>query len=184
MSDAPPLHVISYFALRMSLYADTHALGSFWAEVLGGVLYEDNGPEVPEVLVSTGEGSGPGLLFLPVPEGKTIKNRLHLDLQPQGRSRDEEVVRLLGLGAKLIEDFRKLDGTGWAVMIDIERMLSPTAPPRRPPAFRKLNAVAVIGARILLGPHAVQPRTACSRHIRAGRMSRGTHTGRQVYTCG
>ncbi|MEV0849977.1 VOC family protein [Streptomyces sp. NPDC049954] len=57
--------------------ADAYALGSFWAEVLGGVLSEDDGPEVPEVLVSAGEGSGPGLLFLPVPEGKTIKNRLH-----------------------------------------------------------------------------------------------------------
>jgi hypothetical protein len=100
--------------------ADAYALGSFWAEVLGGVLYEDDQPEVPEVLVSTGEGSGPGLLFLPVPEGKAIKNRLHLDLQPQDRSRDEEVERLLGLGAKLVEDFRKPDGTGWAVMSDIE----------------------------------------------------------------
>jgi len=100
--------------------ADARALGAFWAEVLGGVLYEDNEPAVPEVLVSIGEGSGPGLLFLPVPEGKTIKNRLHLDLQPQDRSRDEEVVRLLDPGAELIEDFREPDGTGWAVMADIE----------------------------------------------------------------
>lgn len=100
--------------------ADAYALGSFWAEVLGGVLHEDDRPEVPEVLVSTGEGSGPGLLFLAVPEGKKVKNRLHLDLQPQDRSRDEEVERLLGLGAKLVADFRKPDGTGWVVMIDIE----------------------------------------------------------------
>lgn len=42
------------------------------------------------------------------------------DEELDDRSRDEEVVRLLGLGAKLIEDFRKPDGTGWAVMIDIE----------------------------------------------------------------
>jgi hypothetical protein len=85
-----------------------------------GFFYEDNRPEVPEVLVDTGEGSGPGLLFLPVPEGKTIKNRLHLDLQPQDHSRDEEIERLLSLGAKLIEDLRRPDGRGWAVMIDIE----------------------------------------------------------------
>ncbi|CAJ62099.1 MULTISPECIES: VOC family protein [Frankia] len=100
--------------------ADAYALGSFWAEVLGGVLHQDDRPEVPEVLVSTGEGSGPGLLFLLVPEGKKVKNRLHLDLQPQDRSRDEEVERLLGLGAKVVADFRKPDGTGWVVMIDIE----------------------------------------------------------------
>ncbi|MCM3920817.1 hypothetical protein ND748_03880 [Frankia sp. AiPs1] len=70
--------------------------------------------------MNSGEGSGPGLLFLAVPEGKKLKNRLHLDLQPQDRARDEEVERLLGLGAKLVADFRKPDGTGWVVMIDIE----------------------------------------------------------------
>jgi len=47
--------------------ADAPGLGSFWAEVPGGVLYEENGPEIPEVLVRIGEGGGPGLLFLPVP---------------------------------------------------------------------------------------------------------------------
>jgi hypothetical protein len=100
--------------------ADACAVGSFWAEVLGGVLYKDDRPEVSEVLVSTGEGRGPGLLFLVVPEGKTVKNRLHLDLQPQDRSREEEVERLLGLGATLVADFRKPDGTGWVVLADIE----------------------------------------------------------------
>lgn len=100
--------------------ADPRALGAFWAEVLGGVLREDSGPAVPEILVSTEQGSGPGLLFLPVPEGKTSKNRLHLDLQPEDRTRDEEVERLLGVGAALVGDFREPDGTGWAVLTDIE----------------------------------------------------------------
>ena len=36
-----------------------------------------------------------------------MKNRMHLDLLPTGRSRDEEVERLLGIGATLVEDHRK-----------------------------------------------------------------------------
>ena len=39
----------------------------------------------------------PGLVFAPVPEAKTIKNRLHFDLVPDDR--DAEVDRLLALGA-------------------------------------------------------------------------------------
>ena len=39
----------------------------------------------------------PGLLFVPVPEPKTIKNRLHLDFRPDDL--DAEVERLLALGA-------------------------------------------------------------------------------------
>lgn len=49
-----------------------------------------------------------------------VKNRVHLDLQPTDRTRDEEVERLLGLGASLVSDFRNPDGTGWALMADPE----------------------------------------------------------------
>jgi predicted enzyme related to lactoylglutathione lyase len=63
---------------------------------------------------------GAGLLFVTVPEAKSGKNRLHLDLQPQDRSRDEEVTRLLALGAALVDDRREPDGTGWAVLADPE----------------------------------------------------------------
>ncbi|WP_425457014.1 VOC family protein [Amycolatopsis cihanbeyliensis] len=40
------------------------------------------------------------LTFAHVPEGKTIKNRLHLDVNPTDRERDDEIRRLLGLGAR------------------------------------------------------------------------------------
>jgi predicted enzyme related to lactoylglutathione lyase len=62
---------------------------------------------------------GPEILFIQVPEGKAGKNRLHLDLQPDIR-RDEEVERLLGLGAALVDDQRRPDGTGWVVLADPE----------------------------------------------------------------
>jgi predicted enzyme related to lactoylglutathione lyase len=55
-----------------------------------------------------------------VPEGKIAKNRMHLDLIPTTRSRDEEVERLLGIGATLVEDHRKPDGTGWVTLADPE----------------------------------------------------------------
>ncbi|BDM68964.1 glyoxalase [Streptomyces nigrescens] len=96
---------------------DAHRLATFWAEVLGGSLAEDDFPGDPEATVSTAAGA---LLFVAVPEAKAGKNRLHLDLQPQDRGRDEEVERLLALGATLVADHRRPDGTGWATMADIE----------------------------------------------------------------
>ncbi|GGU89247.1 glyoxalase [Streptomyces litmocidini] len=97
--------------------ADAYALATFWAKVLDSEPSDDDKPGDPEALV---ESPGANLLFIQVPEGKTVKNRVHLDLQPQDRSRDEEVERLLGLGATLIDDRRNADGTGWATMADPE----------------------------------------------------------------
>ncbi|MFC9488681.1 VOC family protein, partial [Streptomyces hydrogenans] len=84
--------------------ADAYALAGFWAEVLNGKVSDDDRPGDPEALV---ESEGAGLLFIRVPEPKTVKNRVHLDIQPQDRTRDEEVERLLALGATLVGDHRK-----------------------------------------------------------------------------
>ena len=59
------------------------------------------------------------LLFLKVPEAKTVKNRMHICLRPTDRSRDEEVDRILGLGATMFDDRRNGD-KGWAVLADPE----------------------------------------------------------------
>ncbi|MFF3848917.1 VOC family protein [Streptomyces sp. NPDC002328] len=95
--------------------SDAYALASFWSEVFGEPLAADDNPGDPEALIE-----GAGLLFVTVPEKKTVKNRVHLDLQPQDRTRDEEVDRLLALGATLVDDHRKPDGTGWALLADPE----------------------------------------------------------------
>lgn len=97
--------------------SDAYTLARFWAEVLGGTLAEDDLPGDPEATVLS---EGARLLFVAVPDAKTVKNRVHLDLQPQDRSRDEEVERLLALGATLVADHRRSDGTGWATLLDIE----------------------------------------------------------------
>lgn len=100
--------------------SDARALAAFWGEVLGWNVYYDDDPEVFVGPTFPYDAAGPGLLFIPVPEGRTVKNRLHLDVQPTDGTRDEEVERLLGLGARVVEDHRKEDGGGWVWMADPE----------------------------------------------------------------
>jgi predicted enzyme related to lactoylglutathione lyase len=99
---------------------DALRLGRFWAEVLGWHVFHDDDPEVVVAPSYPPVGDGPKLLFIPVPEPRTVKNRLHLDVQPQDRTRDEEVARLLELGATVVEDHRKADGSGWVWLADPE----------------------------------------------------------------
>jgi predicted enzyme related to lactoylglutathione lyase len=97
--------------------ADAYRLATFWSKALEAPLGPDDHPGDPEALV---DAPGVGVLFIQVPEPKSLKNRLHLDLQPQDRPRDEEVERLLKIGAVLVDDRRNPDGTGWAVLADPE----------------------------------------------------------------
>lgn len=97
--------------------ADPYALGTFWSQVLGAPLAEDDLPGDPEALLET---PGAAVLFVSGPDAKTVKNRVHLDIQPQDRTRDEEVERLLALGATLVGDHRKPNGRGWATLADPE----------------------------------------------------------------
>jgi hypothetical protein len=100
---------------------DAYALSLFWAQVLDGYAEDPEDPNFPDdpMAMLKGPLGEPNLLFIPVPEGKTAKNRVHLDLQPT-IPREEEVYRLLRLGATLVDDRREVDGTGWAVMADPE----------------------------------------------------------------
>ncbi|MFJ9605164.1 VOC family protein [Kitasatospora sp. NPDC101176] len=97
--------------------ADAYGLARFWSAVTGRPLHPDDRPGDPEVQVVLADE--PVLYFNQVPEPKTVKNRLHLCLRPE-TSRDQEVERLLGLGATFVGDHRNPDGTGWAVLADPE----------------------------------------------------------------
>ncbi|MER6104368.1 VOC family protein [Streptomyces sp. NPDC001832] len=97
--------------------ADAYELARFWSEVTGCPLHPEDKPGDPEIDVMLPEG--PLLHFNQVPEPKTVKNRIHLCLRPT-TSREEEVNRLLGLGATLVADRREPDGSGWAVLADPE----------------------------------------------------------------
>ncbi|MCE0535448.1 VOC family protein [Kineosporia rhizophila] len=95
---------------------DPRAQAEWWAQVLDDFrpVEEDDDDEV----ALTGP-AGRELIFLRVPEAKTVKNRMHMCLRPVDRSRDEEVQRLLDLGATIVNDLRS-DDSGWAVLADPE----------------------------------------------------------------
>ena len=75
--------------------ADSVMLGRWWAEALGWVVVNDDAEEFE---IRPTADQVPGLLFEPVQETKTGKNRLHLDFRPNDQ--EAEVERLLGLGAR------------------------------------------------------------------------------------
>lgn len=86
--------------------ADPHALARFWCAVLDYEVQEERdgvvtigSPLVPEGKRRPGPVP-PTLTFAPVPEGKTVKNRVHVDVNPTDRDQAEEVRRLLDLGAR------------------------------------------------------------------------------------
>jgi hypothetical protein len=98
-----------------------YRLAQFWSELTGFMEDPDNGnaPEHPEALLLSPD-SKLALLFVAVPEQKKVKNRVHLDLMPLDHQRDVEVDRILGLGARLVDDQRRPDGSGWVVLADPE----------------------------------------------------------------
>ncbi|MEU6272525.1 VOC family protein [Streptomyces populi] len=98
---------------------DPYDLGLFWSELLGRPLADDDKPGDPEAVIVDPAG-GPTLLFVRVEEGKAAKNRIHLDLQPHGRTRTAEVERALTLGARRLADRTRPDGGGWVVLADPE----------------------------------------------------------------
>ncbi|MEV6486439.1 VOC family protein [Streptomyces sp. NPDC051576] len=93
--------------------ADPVVLGRWWAEALGWVVV---GEAPDEFEIRPEPDRLPGLLFVPVPESRTVKNRLHLDFRPDDQ--EAEVIRLLALGARTADV-----GQGersWVVLADPE----------------------------------------------------------------
>jgi catechol 2,3-dioxygenase-like lactoylglutathione lyase family enzyme len=99
--------------------ADPGALATFWSELLGYRVTErkDDGPE-RYVELTGPDGSGPTLFLLEVREGKTAKNRMHIDVTATDRDQDAEVERAIALGAVRVDI-----GQGelpWVVLADPE----------------------------------------------------------------
>jgi hypothetical protein len=92
---------------------DPAALGRWWAEALGWVVLGDAADEFE---IRPSPDRVPGLLFVPVPEEKAGKNRLHLDFRPVDQT--AEVERLLSLGARRA-DVGQRDAS-WVVLADPE----------------------------------------------------------------
>jgi len=96
---------------------DIRRLADFWRQVLDWqIVYEAD----DEIVIAKDENTYPGIIFGPVPEPKTVKNRLHIDLNPDDQQ--AEVERLLGLGATRVEVGQSgaKEPVKWVVLADPE----------------------------------------------------------------
>jgi hypothetical protein len=103
--------------------ANAYELSEWWKQVLGYVDL-DGDPNLPgheECMIRSPE-TGHHVLFIEVPDARAVKNRLHFDLRPVDRTRDEEVDRLVSIGASRLAAHRDVrgDGTGWVTLADPE----------------------------------------------------------------
>jgi hypothetical protein len=108
---------------------DPHRIAAFWALALGYV--DEPGYEDPDgASIIDPEGKGPAIGFLRVPEPKTAKNRMHIDIRVAGEppwdmSEREQFIRakvasLLEAGATAVREERYGDDLGHVVMLDLE----------------------------------------------------------------
>lgn len=100
--------------------ANAYELSEWWKRVLDYVDIpgDPNLPGHEECMIMRPDG-GHRVLFIEVPEAKQGKNRIHFDLMPADRTRDEETERLIALGATLVLDLRDpRTGKGWAQLAD------------------------------------------------------------------
>ena len=104
------LAVVAVDATNPKVVAD------FWCEVLGWQVAEESDEGIS---IQSPDGAWPTIDVLPVPEGKTVKNRLHFDLRADGVSTDVELERLLTLGARRVDVGQRPDVT-WVVLADSE----------------------------------------------------------------
>jgi glyoxalase superfamily protein len=103
---------------------DPRAQAAFWCAVLDYKVvaehedYTEIGPWSPSAEQIRAGNIPPALIFVRVPEGKTVKNRLHVDVSPIDCSRDAEAERIIALGARRVDI-----GQGersWVVLADPE----------------------------------------------------------------
>ena len=93
--------------------ADPVRLAHFWMAALRYVVEPGSEVDAEGAALIDPAAHGPRLLFNPVPEGKVVKNRLHLDLAPHD-TMERETGRLIALGAALLRVFHEAHGT-WTV---------------------------------------------------------------------
>lgn len=93
------------------------ALAEFWREALDYRQTERWTDNHGVTYVEVKAPDRPSLLFQPVPEGKQVKNRLHLDLAPTTIEQQDEVERLVALGATVLDEAEE---DPWIVLADPE----------------------------------------------------------------
>ena len=104
------LAVIAIDAIRPQVVAD------FWCAVLSWHVVEE---DADIISIAPRDKAWPSIDVIAVPEGKTVKNRLHFDLRADGVSTAEELERLLSLGARRTDVGQGPD-VSWVVLADPE----------------------------------------------------------------
>lgn len=100
--------------------SDGERLARFWSSVTGWPWSKTDMPGNPFWVVGDPDGHGVRLVFVEVPEPKTVKNRVHLDLLPADDSHPTELERILSHGATIVDDRRERSPGGWVVLADPE----------------------------------------------------------------
>jgi hypothetical protein len=95
---------------------DPSVVAEFWCSVLGWQIVEHSDKGMS---IAPPNRSWPVIDVLPVPDTKTVKNRLHLDLRADGISTPDELLRLQALGASPVDVGQSPDAT-WVVLADPE----------------------------------------------------------------
>ncbi|MBO9523038.1 MAG: VOC family protein [Nocardioidaceae bacterium] len=100
-----------------------YTLSEWWKQLLGytDIPGDPNLPEHPECMIQSPDGSH-RVLFITVPDERVVKNRLHFDLRPHERTRDDEVEWAISIGATQVADHRGIHGpgSGWVILADPE----------------------------------------------------------------
>jgi predicted enzyme related to lactoylglutathione lyase len=95
---------------------DLPLLARFWTQALGWQVLSER---EREIVIGPDDNAPVGMCFMPVTDPKTVKNRVHLDLTSSAQDRDQEIERLLALGARRA-DIGQTGAESWTVLTDPE----------------------------------------------------------------
>ena len=98
---------------------DTHdlpRLARFWTQALGWTVLSER---ENEIVIGPDDEAPVGMCFMPVADAKRVKNRVHLDLTTSADDRDQEIERLIALGARRV-DIGQTGAESWTVLADPE----------------------------------------------------------------
>ena len=95
---------------------DLPGLARFWTQALGWKVLSER---ENEIVIGTGENAPAGMCFMPVTAPETVKNRVHLDLTSSATDRDQEIGRLIALGARRA-GLGQTGAESWTVLADPE----------------------------------------------------------------
>jgi predicted enzyme related to lactoylglutathione lyase len=115
----PAAHTVGMPVRLHHIVVDAHdlpGLARFWTQALGWKVLSER---EREIVIGTDENAPVGMCFMPVTDPKTVKNRVHLDLTSGAADREQEIDRLLALGARRV-DIGQTGAESWTVLADPE----------------------------------------------------------------